>query len=173
MNTQRSPLPPTPASAVHRMACGAPVPRKALFPSAVLVSALLFGANAWAQTGGGSAAIEQQFQQDKAACMAIDDVQTRSSCLREAGAVRAQALKGVPQGGESAEERLRNALKRCDPLPADRKAICERMVRGEGSESGSVQGGGVIRELTIMEPVEPLPPGARPLPPPGPAAPGR
>ena len=141
--------------------------------AAVAVMTMLVACSAWAQAPASKADIEARFQQDKAACMPIDDVQERNSCLREAGAVRAEALKGVPKGGESAEVRLRNALQRCNPLPPDRKAICERMVRGEGSESGSVQGGGVIRELTIIEQVEPLPPGARPLPPAAPAAPAR
>lgn len=171
MNDQGSILQPIRTAEDHRHRAGSHPPPNARLCTAALLGALLFGANAWAQTGSGNAAIEQRFQQDKADCMVIDDVQERSSCLREAGAVRAQALKGAPQGGEPAQERLRNALKRCDPLPVDRKAICERMVRGEGSESGSVQGGGVIRELTIMEPVEPLPPGARPLPPAGSAPP--
>lgn len=142
---------------------------RAQLQTAALLGGLLFGASAWSQSPGGKAGIDEQFQRDKAACMAIEAVDERSSCLREAGAVRAEALKGVPKGGESAEVRLRNALQRCNPLPPDRKAICERMVRGEGSESGSVQGGGVIRELTIMEPVQPLPPGAQPLPPAAPA----
>ena len=167
------PLHPQPTPADRRQKAVNPALPGARLRTAALLGALLLGTSAWAQTGTGNSAIEQQFQRDRAACMAIDGVQERSSCLREAGAVRAQALKGVPQGGESAEERMRNALQRCNPLPADRKAICERMVRGEGSESGSVQGGGVIRELTIMEPVEPLPPGARPLPPAGSAAPAR
>lgn len=131
----------------------------------LLTLSLLSAGGAWAQVPLGKAEIDARFQQDKAACMALDGTQERSSCLREAGAVRAEALRGIPKGGESAEARLRNALQRCNPLPPDRKAICERMVRGEGSESGSVQGGGVIRELTIMEPVAPLPPGAQPLPP--------
>ncbi|MFN3493119.1 MAG: hypothetical protein ACK40L_01295 [Hydrogenophaga sp.] len=131
----------------------------------LLAVALLVAVSAGAQGPVGKAEIETRFQQDKAACMAVDGAQERTSCLREAGAVRAEALRGMTQGGESAEMRLRNALQRCNPLPPDRKAICERMVRGEGSTSGSVAGGGMIRELTVMEPVAPLPPGAQPLPP--------
>jgi hypothetical protein len=86
--------------------------------------------------------------------MASDSQHERTSCLREAGAVRAEALRGAAQGGESKEMLMRNALERCNRQPAEQQAICERMVRGEGSTTGSVESGGMIRELTIMEPAK-------------------
>ncbi|MDR7148107.1 hypothetical protein J2W49_000035 [Hydrogenophaga palleronii] len=138
-------------------------------------AAMLVASVAWAQSGaaGARSSIEATYQRDRAACMASDSQHERTSCLREAGAVRAEALRGVGRGGESQETLMRNALERCKRQPADQQAICERMVRGEGSATGSVESGGMIRELTIMEPARPgtpspaQPPMASPPPAPG------
>lgn len=111
-------------------------------------------ASAQSSTGGVQSSIESNYQRDRAACMASDSQHERTSCLREAGAVRAEAMRGASRGGESQETLTRNALERCKRQPAEQRAICERMVRGEGSTSGSVEGGGTIHELTIMEPAK-------------------
>lgn len=136
---------------------------------------MLTASVAWAQSGAASdrSSIEATYQRDRAACMASDSQHERTSCLREAGAVRAEALRGAAQGGESKEMLMRNALERCKRQPTEQQAICERMVRGEGSTSGSVESGGMIRELTIMEPAKSSapspaqPPMASPPPAPG------
>lgn len=116
---------------------------------------------AWA-AGPDKAAIEAAYQRDRAACQALSPTQDRTSCLRDAGAHRAQALKSGIRGGTSAQELERNALQRCQAHSPEQRAICERMVRGEGTASGSVQGGGTMRELVTQE-VLPAPP---PPPPP-------
>lgn len=139
-------------------------------------AALLMASAAWSATPGAKSDVEARYQQDRAACMSSSSQHERTSCLREAGAVRAEALKGAGQGGESKEMLMRNALERCKRQPAEQQAICERMARGEGNTTGSVESGGVIRELTIMEPAKsnapqapmaspPPAPGATPLPP--------
>lgn len=138
--------------------------------------AMLVASVASAQSGTGSAqsSIEANYQRDRAACMASDSQHERTSCLREAGAVRAEAMRGAQRGGESQEMLTRNALERCKRQPPEQQAVCERMVRGEGSTTGSVEGGGMIRELTIMEPAGSVnPPPAQPpmaVPPPAPGA---
>lgn len=70
--------------------------------------------------------------------------------------------------GDTAESRMHNAVKRCADLRPENKAICERMVHGEGTVSGSVAGGGILRELVTslpaMPPTQPMPPA-----PPGPS----
>ena len=51
------------------------------------------------------------------------------------------------------EPLLRNALARCQVhRDDDARTLCERMVRGDGTRSGSVAGGGVFRELVTVEP---------------------
>lgn len=130
---------------------------------------------AWA-AGPDKAAIEAAYQRDRAACQALSPTQDRTNCLRDAGAHRAQALRSGIRGGSSPQELERNALARCQAHPPEQRAICERMARGEGSVSGSVQGGGTIRELTTQEILPPPPPPAPPPsmePPPAPLPPPR
>lgn len=129
-------------------------------PHACLAAAVLaLSLPVWAQgaSASGKAAIEANYQRDRAACAAITVPTDRSNCLRDAGAARAQALRTGPRT-TSPEELARNAVQRCQRQPAEQKAICERMARGEGSVSGSVEGGGVIRELVTQEQLPPPPP---------------
>ncbi len=120
---------------------------------------------AWA-AGPDKAAIEAVYQRDRAACQALSPTQDRTSCLRDAGAHRAQALRSGIRGSTSPQELERNALQRCQRHTGEQRTICERMARGEGSVSGSVQGGGTIRELVTQEtlPVPPPPPPQAPAP---------
>ena len=124
---------------------------------------------AWAQAPVDKAAIEAAYKSDRAACQALSPTQDRTACLRDAGAHRDQALRqGVRS--TSPQELERNALQRCKTQPPADQARCERMARGEGNVSGSVSGGGTIRELVTQEPVPPSPPTA-PLMPPEPPRP--
>jgi hypothetical protein len=49
----------------------------------------------------------------------------------------------------------KNQLKRCRVFKGDDREACEARVRGDGSSTGSVQSGGVLREVT--RPVPPAP----------------
>jgi hypothetical protein len=134
-------------------------------PRACLAAAVLaLSLPAWSQgaAASGKADIEANYQRDRAACAAITVPADRSNCLRDAGAARAQALRNGPRTA-SPEELARNAVQRCQQHPPEQQVICERMARGEGRASGSVQGGGVIRELVTQER---LPPPSPPLSPP-------
>ncbi len=111
---------------------------------------------ALAQGQPSRAAIDATYQRDRAACLDSASQHERSACLREAGAVRAEALRGRPLGGASPEALERNALQRCQRLPPENKMLCERMARGEGTMSGSVAAGGVIKELEIQVPAPPM-----------------
>lgn len=141
------------------------IPRACLAAAALALSLPL-----WAQgaSASGKASIEANYQRDRSACAAIAVPADRSNCLRDAGAARAQALR-IGQRAPSNEELTRNAVKRCQEQPSsEQRVICERMARGEGNVSGSVQGGGVIRELVTQEqlPPPPSPPLSRPVSPP-------
>ncbi len=52
-------------------------------------------------------------------------------------------------------------MQRCQRLPPENKMLCERMARGEGTASGSVAAGGLIKELVIQVPAS-APPMAAP-----------
>jgi len=107
------------------------------------------------------APIESTYQQERAACLSDQSQHERTSCLREAGAVRAEARTGRLAPGTTPAALAHNALQRCKGLPRENQVICERMVNGEGSASGSVAGGGLIRELVTEVPaVAPMEPAA-------------
>jgi hypothetical protein len=48
-----------------------------------------------------------------------------------------------------------NAQKRCQALPDDDRRACLARMRGHGSTSGSVSGGGIYRELVTPEAATP------------------
>lgn len=66
---------------------------------------------------------------------------------RNARAARGELTTVTP------EQALANELKRCAPLPPFFKTDCEARVRGKaGTASGSVIGGGIIRETVTTMP---------------------
>lgn len=73
----------------------------------------------------------------------------------EAAAARADERAGRLSRGATADQYQRNALARCDVFreTADRDSCIQRVRSGE--VSGSVQEGGVLRELTEQVPVQP------------------
>lgn len=93
--------------------------------------------------GTGSRSI---YQQERARCDSGQSGQDRETCLREAGA----AAQEGPRGNltNPSEE---NKFARCDyhKDPNDRE-YCIRRMKGEGTVSGSVEGGGVMRELRVI-----------------------
>ena len=86
-------------------------------------------------------------QAERAACLFKPEGTDREACLREAAAARAEAQRGTLGNATSAEQRQQNAQDRCRPLPATEREDCLRRLRGEGTTSGSVEGGGIYREL--------------------------
>lgn len=108
---------------------------------------------------------EARYQADVAACNAAPPATDRTACLREAGAVR--AMKQPVQNGASTAEFERNAIQRCEPLPERDRMDCVARIQGAGTTSGSVSGGGLLREITTpgtMAPVAPSTSGTAPMP---------
>lgn len=93
---------------------------------------------------------QKRYQSDRAACMRGEGGQDRATCMREAGAALAESRRGRLQDGQDAFER--NRAVRCDSLPTEDRDYCIRRMKGEGSVSGSVEGGGIIRELRVTVP---------------------
>jgi hypothetical protein len=61
---------------------------------------------------------------------------------------RPEAPRQPTPHAPSAEQLRANALKRCDVHKGlEERALCVRMVSGDGQVSGSVSGGGLLREL--------------------------
>jgi hypothetical protein len=108
---------------------------------------------------------EARYQQERAACLNGTSQQDRATCLKEAGAALAEARRARLDNGEDARALRENALQRCKAQPPQDRVACERLARGEGTVSGSVGGGGVIKEVVtpviepapVVTPVEPAP----------------
>ena len=86
-------------------------------------------------------------QQERAACARLPE-ESRSACEREAGAA-AQAARSGDLSSMDASTYERNALARCDAFqnPQD-KAECQARMGSRATVGGSVEGGGLLRELT-------------------------
>jgi hypothetical protein len=95
---------------------------------------------------------QARYEQDRAACISGQSYQDRATCLREAGAALQAAKRGRIGDDQSSYEQ--NRLMRCDRLPAGDRDDCLRRMHGEGSVSGSVEGGGIYRELRTTVPAQ-------------------
>ena len=69
--------------------------------------------------------------------------------MKEAKAVFVEQPDSSPP--ISAEQLQRNTQLRCEPLTGDDRAACMARMRGEGTVSGGVAGGGILRELITIE----------------------
>jgi hypothetical protein len=92
---------------------------------------------------------------ERAACARHTSAEDRKTCLRETAAAKAEARRGELRVRGADYER--NALQRCQALPAADQDACRARVRGEGTSSGSVEGGGIYRETREIVPA-PTPP---------------
>jgi len=90
------------------------------------------------------------YTRDRAECMK-KDAGERETCLREAGA----ALQESKRGGLTDEkaELEKNRLARCDNQPAQDRGECIRRMN-EGTTTGSVKEGAVVRELRTTVPAK-------------------
>ena len=119
--------------------------------SACAVAALLVAGIAVA-AGGNQSEAQARYQQDRAACISGQSYQDRATCLREAGAALGEAKRGRLGDGQSSYEQ--NRMIRCDRLTAGDREDCLRRMHGEGTVSGSVESGGVYRELRTTVPAQ-------------------
>jgi len=118
------------------------------------VAALLAATAASAQIATGTTGIDASgnTQAERTACMTGNTQQDRATCLKEANNAAADKRRGVLESGANYTS---NALARCDVLSGEDKAACQARIAGYGNATGSVAGGGVIREVeTVMVPAD-------------------
>lgn len=134
-------------SSLNRMAAG-------------VFGGIVLAASAWTVHAASSTDIEARYKQDVANCNAGRTNQAKQVCLQEAGAARVEARRNnlTTNGGNYDA----NAVQRCARLPASDRSACEAQMAGQGKTYGSVQGGGVLREMTIQVPAGT--PGSQPAP---------
>lgn len=77
----------------------------------------------------------------------------RDPSVREAQAARVEAKRGGLTDVNDAQ-RERNRFARCDAHQGEDREYCIRRMKGEGTVSGSVEGGGLLRELRVTEPAK-------------------
>ena len=109
----------------------------------LLAASLSMASAAFAQT---------TYQQERARCLDGSSGEDQKTCLREAGAAVVEAKRG---GLTDSQDYQQNAMARCAAhTNAEERSYCERRMRGEGTVSGSVKGGGLMRELTVVVPAD-------------------
>lgn len=128
--------------------------------AASLILALLgAAAQAAPKPSKGIDSARMTYEREKADCMMGRTAEPRDVCLKEAGAAYALARQGrlvSPDDGPS--QWSANALRRCQAQPLQDRELCESRVR-EGLVSGSVEGGGQLKTLTVRTTDTPKNPG--------------
>ena len=135
-------------------------PIRPLGVSLFLVAALA-AAPSWALTRSEQAEIHARYKQERAACMVKQDPADRSACLQDAVVGQAAALRDRPKDLDP--NYAANQLKRCQALPVNLRKDCLSRMRGHGTVSGSVDSGGIYRELVTITPGAAVP-AASPVP---------
>lgn len=117
-------------------------------------ASLLTLTSAHAQVVTGTTGIDASgnYQQEVRVCHDEMQREDRVTCLREARNALAEKRRGAL--GNAGSNFEANALARCDAHTGEDRLACQARIRGQGTTSGSVAGGGVLREIeTIMTPV--------------------
>ncbi|HXR58384.1 MAG TPA: hypothetical protein VN747_03615 [Burkholderiales bacterium] len=119
----------------------------------VSLSALALSAVAAGKPSRDASGIHQQYLQERSHC-GDKSGEDKTTCLREAGAAQVEARRGTLAADDTSDYE-KNRLARCDlHKNADERDYCLRRMRGEGTTSGSVEGGGILRELVVTVPAE-------------------
>lgn len=135
------------ASALHRS-------RQSLAYFGVTALLAVTAATAQVATGAtGTTGIDASgsYQLEVQACMSGRTQQDRETCLREARNAQADKKRGLLDNAGAQFQS--NAAARCEALAGEEKAACQARVMGYGNTSGSVAGGGLLREVeTVVMP---------------------
>lgn len=111
----------------------------------------------WAGGAMGADSARAAYEQQRAVCESGASGQDRATCLREAGAALQEARRGQLTRGVDEQQLRANAAQRCERLPAERRSECMALRSSDARVQGSVEGGGIMRSITIREVGEPAP----------------
>lgn len=109
-------------------------------------SSLMSAAAALLLAAGAASAAEVQLNRY------VDSNGGKDPALREEGAARAEAKRGLLGKDDNPADFERNRLARCDKHTGEDRELCIRRMNGEGTITGSVEGGGILRELHVTVP---------------------
>ncbi len=102
-----------------------------------------------AMAAGEASAANARYQADRSVCLSGQSNQDRATCLKEAGAVLQESK--MRRMAEAEAPYQQNAKLRCNALPSDDRDACQRRINGEGTTTGNVRDGGILRELTVPD----------------------
>jgi hypothetical protein len=112
--------------------------------------ALIGGTGAFAADDG---AAQARYKQDVAACNRGQTAEDHATCMREAGAALQESRRGdLTNAGRT--QKQENAQARCDALTGSDRDACVARMHGQGTVSGSVAGGGELREIVTPMPAK-------------------
>ena len=113
----------------------------ALFALAAAVAQVSFGADTGIDDTG-------NYQKERGWCMVNTVGDERATCLRDSAAAQAEKRRGTLDA--HGPNFSANIMRRCDVYSGEDRIACIARVKGLGSESGSVQGGGIIRQVETI-----------------------
>lgn len=87
-------------------------------------------------------------RQERAWCMVNTEGTARADCLRATAAAASEKRRGVPDNNST--DYVGNAVARCNIFMGEERIACQARVIGLGNASGSVKGGGVIKDVTTV-----------------------
>ena len=87
------------------------------------------------------------YQQERAWCQANTTGVALSDCIKNSGAAQFEKRRGTLSNTGSFEA---NAMLRCQPFKGEDLAACKARVVGQGGTSGSVMGGGRMKEVETV-----------------------
>ena len=114
-----------------------------------------FSVGAISATAATPTAAEQRYQHERANCMAGKTAESQKTCLTEAAAAL-QASRKHNLTSPTPDQVAANERKRCDAQSGDDKKDCLKRAAGvDTTVSGSVAGGGEIKETVTVIPGKP------------------
>lgn len=122
-----------------------PMPRFALLGAMAATGAVAAGSD--------SADALTRYRQERDVCTEGRSNQDLQTCLREAGAALQASRQTQPADRPAVDSG--NKAKRCDALRGDEARDCIARMKDQGTTSGSVAGGGILREIVTITPVAP------------------
>lgn len=121
---------------------------------ALLCASFCLSAHAETSTQPQQDELTARYQKDLSECEAQQATQDLAACRLEARNALAEAKRNLLS--ETTTNLFEtNQLKRCRVFKGDDREACEARVRNEGSSTGSVQSGGLLRE--VVRPIAPSP----------------
>jgi hypothetical protein len=127
------------------------LPSRRITPWVWLLGVSLVSTGALAVAPSAGQTVQAKYLQDRAVCLSGHANQDRATCLQEAGAARAEALRGGLSSPASTDYQ-HNAQLRCADLPKPERGDCVARMAGQGRVEGSVASGGLLRELVTPVP---------------------